>query len=291
MSLVNKPDRQILCFPAEFFKQAIVLISMLFLSVTNVGFAQHSNYQAGLDAYFAGDYEAAKKHWLNGAREEDPKSMFNLGLLHEQRKVGGADLTKANKWYRLAGKHGYPAADYHLALLLRGDESQSKLAQTLIHRAAKNGYEPARQALGLKAAPVITATNVAVSDVSASKVNPTSESPTSVSVTSAESEPSAESDKYLGEAWIKAQNQSQWTIQMLAFEKLASVKAFIDEHDLNRYAAYFTERTDKGVLYKLVYGSYVSKEQADQARQDLSDELKEYGPWLRPIENVQALLN
>ena len=271
-----------------------MLILLLFLSVSTASFAQHSNYQAGLDAYFAGDYEAAKKHWLNGARQEDPKSMFNLGLLHEQRKVGGADLTKANKWYRLAGKHGYPAADYHLALLLRAKEGQSKLAQTLIHRAAKNGYEPARQALGLKAAPVITETNVALTDVSASKAHPNSESPTSVSVTSAVSEPSAssaESDKYLGEAWIKAQNQSQWTIQMLAFEKLASVKAFIDEHDLNRYAAYFTERTDKGVLYKLVYGSYVSKEQADQARQGLSDELKKYGPWLRPIENVQALLN
>jgi len=262
--------------------------------------AQETHYQSGLDAYFERDYEAAKRHWLNGAKDDDARSMFNLGLLHEQRKISRADSVKANKWYRLAGKHGYPAADYHLASLLRIREGSSEEAQSLLERSAANGYGPARQALGLTVVSNAAAVNtISLSGESSVRVQEkTLDQAATPKQAAAPSQAAAlkntvlpNSGRYLGETWIKAQNRTKWTVQMLAFEELASVTAFIDEHGLNKNAAYFTERTDKGVLYKLIYGSYDSKEQADQARENLSKELKEYGPWLRPIENVQALLN
>ena len=256
--------------------------------------AQKSDYQAGIDAYFERDYEGAKRHWLNGAKNDDARSMFNLGLLHEQKKISRADTVKASKWYRLAGKHGYAAADYHLASLLRVREGASEEAQSLLERSAENGYGPARQALGLKVNSTPTVANTA--SLTGTKSDPVktlvSDSAVALdSVPSANKSANKSADKYLGEAWIKAQSKSHWTVQMLAFEELAKVMAFIDEHGIRNNAAYFIERTDQGVLYKLIFGSFDSKEEADQARKNLSKELKEYGPWLRPIENVQASLN
>lgn len=262
-----------------------MVVILMFGIASSVVLAQDSHYHAGIDAYFEGDYEGAKRHWLNGAKEDDARSMFNLGLLHEQKRISRADFVKASKWYRLAGKHGYPAADYHLASLLRVREGSSAEAQALLERSAANGYGPAKQALGLgEIASATRDENVIPSNSDSDRVSVTStQSPSSTK--------ESDSKKYLGEAWIKAQNKTQWTVQMLAFEELSRVTEFIDEHGISGNAAYFIERTDTGILYKLIYGSYDSKEQADAARQSLSKELKEYGPWLRSIENVQALLN
>jgi len=253
-----------------FFANSLFLSGLLAQELTTL----QSHYQLGLKAYLEHNYEAAKLHWLNGAKQNDPKSMFNLGLLHEQQKIRDADSVKAGKWYRLAGKNGYPAADYHLATQLSKQEGQSDRVKSLLDRAAGNGYVPARQALGLKP---MTSNVPLASKVPLNKKKLTQNN--------------SARGKYLDEAWIKTQNKTQWTIQILAFEELAKVKAFIDQHTLNRNAAYFTERTDNGILYKLIYGSYSSKEQADSARNRLSENLKEYGPWLRPIKDVQALLN
>ena len=239
------------------------LLAMLVCLASNAVLAQENHYHDGFRSFFAKDYEAAKSHWLEGAKQNDPRSMFNLGLLHEQRRISGADLDKARKWYRLAGKHGYPAADYHLSTLLRNQNGTSEEAvQALIKSAAEKGYEPARLALGLEEGKTIRRVPIKPS----TKVT------------------------YLDETWIKAQNKNEWTIQMLAFEDLTKVKEFIDQHKINKTAAYFVERTSEAVLYKLVYGSYESKEKADSARRSLSEGLQAYGPWLRPIRDVQAAL-
>lgn len=283
MSLLNNNSKRIYFLPSKLLTLLLTLLTLasVLLLATPVA-AQESDYRAGLKAYLNNDYDAAKLHWLEGAKKNDPKAMFNLGLLHEQKKISDADVVKADKWYRLAGKNGYPAADYHSANLLRAQEGQSDKVKSLLERAASNGYAPARQALGLTVLSATPAVTKIAETTSTKLVNNESESTPQQNNANAQ---------YLDEAWIKAQNTTQWTIQMLAFEELTKVKTFIDEHELNRNAAYFTERTDKGVLYKLIYGSYSSKEQADQARQSLSSDLKEYGPWLRPIKGVQALLN
>ena len=98
------------------FIRQIVLSAGLALLV--VGHVSAEDYSEGMRAYMAGDYELAQRHWLRAAERKDSKSMFNLGFLHEQRLIRGANANKAENWYRLAGQNGYPAAEYHLAQLL-----------------------------------------------------------------------------------------------------------------------------------------------------------------------------
>jgi len=93
---------------------ALVFIFPALFSYTTSYANEH--YQQGLSAYFDQDYEQAKFLWLQGAKQGEVKSMFNLGLLHEQGRIDNADPVKAEEWFSLAGKAGYLPADYHLAL-------------------------------------------------------------------------------------------------------------------------------------------------------------------------------
>ncbi len=233
--------------------------------VVTVAFAQDSkDYSRGFQAYLDGDYQSARDHWRQAARNNDEKSMFNLGLLHEQNRLSDSNYEQAERWFRLAAENGYPAANYHLAqrMLDRGGSDDEALA--LIRTSAKQGYAPAVRYLagGSKA----------------------------LAGSLPQDKPNAEkAPRYQSEAWINRQRSSYWTIQLLAFKERSKVYEFIQHHGLQNNAAYFIEKNQDEILYKLVYGVYSSKDKASFARQNLSDDLQEYGPWLRTISSVQAI--
>lgn len=239
-----------------------IVLTVLSIFIMRSSYADES-YRSGLQAYLDGEYQVAQSHWLLSAKSGNSKSMFNLGLLHEQNKIESAESSKANEWYRLAGNAGYLAADYHLAIKLGKDTPE---AIKLMQRAADNGFVLAIEHLTGK-----PATNVANK----------SEKKRDVAVSQSE---------YLTEHWILEKRTKYWTIQMLAFNEEEKVQAFIDLHNLQSKAAYFREVSSSEVLYKLIYGTYKTKVQADFARQNLAKALKAHGPWLRSIESVQKVI-
>jgi len=239
-----------------------VLCAGLVLFSACVSAQLHNNelYRAGLAAYLDNDFEKAKTIWLQAAEKNSARAMFNLGLLNEQGNVEGATALKADNWFISASELGYPAADYHLGLRWLGQGGRDKSANALIAKAAAADYLPAQRHLALS--------NV-------------SEAPFTV----------APKLEYRGKAWINSRRSDSWTIQMLAFKERAKVESFIDEHQLQGDAAYFVEESGDGVLYKLIYGAYDTKEQAELAKQQLSPQLSKFGPWLRPLSSVQSVID
>ena len=59
-----------------------IVVSVLF---TNTSRADQA-YSDGFSAYLKNDFKAAQSFWLNSAQSGNARSMFNLGLLHEQAK-------------------------------------------------------------------------------------------------------------------------------------------------------------------------------------------------------------
>ena len=252
------------------FLKIIKLFSVkIFIGLCLVGQASANDYKAGLAAYIDGDFGLAQQHWLEAANQKDAKSMFNLGLLHEQNKLENSSIEKALNWYRLAADNGYPAAGYHLAqrMLERGGSDDDAMA--LIRVAADKDYVPAKRHLGFEQA----------SD---------SRTPSGVEANTVK-QPEEGKSAYQSENWINRQRGENWTIQLLAFRSKEQVLAFIDLHRLQSDAAYFSESKGGEVFYKLVYGSYDSKFKATFARQNLSDALQEHGPWLRTLSSVQQI--
>lgn len=244
-------------------------------------------YQKGLNAYFDQDYEQAKFQWLQGAKQGEVKSMFNLGLLHEQSRIDNPDPVKAEEWFALAGKSGYLPADYHLALRIISNGGDQQRADALIGNAASKGFSPAINYLNGDDASVLAA--IASAQSSAEQKN-TLEVEGASDQKGSESLSKKKSKDYLSEAWILSKRPNYWTIQLLAFSDEARVKAFIKDNKLNDKAAYFLEKSSDKSLYKLIYGAYKTKDLADFSRQNLHADLKQHGPWLRSMESVQALI-
>ena len=244
----------------EIFKKIIFITC---LGVCAISAAWASDYQDGLRAYFDGDFDLAQQHWLEAANAEDARSMFNLGLLHEQNKLPTSSNGDAVNWYRLAADNGYAPASYHLAqrMLERGGSGDEAI--TLIQRAADQGYAPARRYLGLPVGSAVVGNYNGVFE--ASELG------------------------YQTESWINRQTGRHWTIQLLVFTQKEQVLEFIEDHRLEAKTAYFSEVQNGEVFYKLVYGSFKSKDIASFARQNLSPALQQHDPWLRTWESVQKI--
>lgn len=238
-------------------------INALLLALLPIKVVIADDYSDGFAAYINGDFVEAQQYWLEGARNGDAKSMFNLGLLNEQSRLTSGDSLKAEEWYRKAADNGYSAANYHLAQRLFERGGSDDQAMALVKSAAEQGYAPAVRYMG-------------------------GESPYSLAV-SASTGVLKKGGGYQVEGWINKQQGKYWTIQLLAFKQESKVQSFINDHGLQEKAAYFVEKKDGVLWYKLIYGSFDSKDKATFARQNLSKTLQEFGPWLRTIASVQAI--
>lgn len=250
-------------------------------SSTATSVSGYSDYSQGLEAYIVGDYLRAQSHWVEAAKLKHARAMFNLGLLHQQQRVPGASEAKAKRWFELAGQAGYAAADYHHGLMLLAESNSAAQAEgrKYLRRAAKAGYDPARQRLKkmpqhgqLESSPEVTVARTS------------SSAPLGT-------DPDASQPRYLSESWLVQRASTGWTIQLLAFTELEKVKEFVDAHRLHQHAAYFAESAADQTLYKLVYGAYDTKSEAAAAREELKPALQEYGPWLRSLQSVQTAIN
>ena len=264
--------------------RAFLIFIVFCLLLSELALAKNE-YSNGVSAYIDGEFELAQTSWLRAAKDNNARAMFNLGLLHSEQKISNADSTKAERWFRLAGQNGYAPADYHFAKLMLQQGRPTAELKPYLRRAVENGSYPAGRLL----AELDQGAFVAKSQSAAQAISSVTKAVAPVnSKTAATAAPSA--GQYLTEDWIASRSSSAWTIQMLAFQEKDKVQKFIDQHKLHRDAAYFAERADRGMLYKLIYGAYETKQQADEARRKLSKDLREYGPWLRSVASVKEVI-
>lgn len=249
-----------------------------------------AHYTKGLTAYINNDYVLAQQYWLKAAELSNAKAMFNLGLLHQEKLISAASAKKAANWFLLAGKHGYSAGYYHYATILR-DNGEIADAETLIKQAADQGYQPAlQQSFGDSSvylsnnSSVNSQANDTVIEASSNDNAKANSNVKSKSNGKDNNKNSVDVNDSIG--WIKSQAPDNWTIQLIAYPERVKIEAFIKQHDLTQ-AVYFYDKSGSKSLYKLIYGSYLSKEKADKARQSLSKDLLAQGPWLRTLQSVQ----
>ena len=238
-------------------RQCLILGLALFFASTTLVWA---DYQQGLDAYIEGDFARAQSLWHASTKQNDARSMFNLGLLHQQLKIESASLQQAEIWFTKAAEQGYMPAAYHLGISVLSERRQQGLEW--IQKASAAGYVPAQKYLA-------NLNGIDASQVSVENSN---------------------SSSLRAETWINKQDSARWTIQLLAFNELSKVEAFVEEHDLHQEVAYFREPSRDVMFFKLIYGSYVSKETAQAARESLASDLSSHGPWLRPFAEVKSAI-
>ena len=73
------------------------------------------DFEKGLTAYQAGDYETALKEWQPLADQGDAQAQYNLALMYDTGEGVAKDYAEAARWYRLAAEQGDASAQYNLA--------------------------------------------------------------------------------------------------------------------------------------------------------------------------------
>ncbi len=113
-------------------------------------FDRDEEFERGVAAFRAEDYDAAWFRFWGLARAGDPESQFNLGQLYRLGRGIQRDMVQARRWYERAAERGYGPAQYQLGVLWeRGDgvPVDPVEARAWYMRAEAQGIEPARTAL------------------------------------------------------------------------------------------------------------------------------------------------
>ncbi|HXV74969.1 MAG TPA: tetratricopeptide repeat protein [Candidatus Polarisedimenticolaceae bacterium] len=87
-----------------------------------LGSAVAADFDAGMAAYRAGDYQQAHDQWLPLAEAGSAHAQFNLGLLYRYAKGREADPQQAAEWFLAAAESGLAAAQYELAEIYEAGE-------------------------------------------------------------------------------------------------------------------------------------------------------------------------
>ncbi len=107
-----------------------------------------TDYEAGKEAYYRGDYDTALKEWRPLAEQGDAHAQNNLGTMHEEGRGVPQDYVQAHMWANLAASQGDATAQAFLGVMYqqgRGVPQDFVLAHMWENLAAAQGHEPARK--------------------------------------------------------------------------------------------------------------------------------------------------
>ncbi len=90
------------------------------------------------------------------------------------------------------------------------------------------------------------------------------------------------------EQWLLVQNGEHYTLQIMGTHDPMNLSAFIQKYQLTNIRMFETRYQDKA-WYVLVFGVYSSRSVADQALNELPEQLRqESQPWVRRLSGIQA---
>lgn len=107
----------------------------------------HADVKDGVDAWQAGNYQAAVAEWRPLALAGDADAQFNLGQAYKLGRGVPADLTQAEAWYRRAAKQGHLQAEDNLGLVLFTANRRQEAMPFIVNSSAR-GEPRAQYVLG-----------------------------------------------------------------------------------------------------------------------------------------------
>ena len=95
----------------------------------------------------------------------------------------------------------------------------------------------------------------------------------------------------LSETWLLARDPEHYTIQLVAVHSRQGIERYVSKHKLSGNMAYFVSQKNGRLLYALVYGDFGAVALAKQAIDELPENIRRAGTWVRPFSGVQNAIN
>lgn len=90
--------------------------------------------------------------------------------------------------------------------------------------------------------------------------------------------------------WVMTQNPGHYTLQLASSTNAELIKKYFEENGLAQKAGYYMDVREGENWYALVYGSFSSVKEANDAIANLPPDLKKWSPWVRKLKNVQQII-
>jgi hypothetical protein len=122
-----------------------------FLATLIAATAAHADFDKGLKAYEARDFERAAKEFLEVAQLGDHNAMMALGAMYAGGQGVPKDYVESIRWFKEAARYGRSDAMYKLGLMYEaglGVRQNDREAARYILEAAKLGYADAQFKMG-----------------------------------------------------------------------------------------------------------------------------------------------
>ena len=121
------------------------------LAVASLG-AWAGDFEDGVAAHEAGNYQAAAASFMRSAQQGDARAQYNLGVMYANGEGVRQDDAEAVRWWRLAAAQGNASAQYSLGVMYdngRGVRQDDAEAVRWYRLAAEQGDAGAQLNLGV----------------------------------------------------------------------------------------------------------------------------------------------
>jgi TPR repeat protein len=111
------------------------------------------DFEKGVKAYEAGDYQTARRFWQPLADNYDLAALRNLGHLYRLGQGVEKNAKKARHYYEKAARLGHAPSQTNLALMYFAGEGiapDSEKGMEWLKKAAARGYPPAQHQLAIR---------------------------------------------------------------------------------------------------------------------------------------------
>jgi septal ring-binding cell division protein DamX len=272
-----------------------------------------ADYQAGFEAYQAGDFATAMAQWRATAREEPEadqlvyhrEALYGLGMLYWKGEGVEPDLEVAAVWLKQAAEINHAGAQVKLGYLYstgQGVPQNYAEARRWLLMAARQGDADAQYNLGLvyrdglgvaadeEEAMRWFAEAAANGDAQAARiVGQGAASATASTGTSAQ--PGSPGPGDAGEQWLLDRNPGHYTIQVIALSRPEKLHDFIAGQPAWAPFAIYRQTRYENPLWVLVQGDYPDVQAARAAAERFPPGLQNRGElWIRRFSMIQRLV-
>ncbi len=274
----------------------------LWLACAAPALASSPMFEAGQEAYVAGDIETALTLWRPLAEHGDAEAQFAIGTLYyggigvpvdrvessywflraaqqgyvpAQYNLGNAykrgegvrqNDRRAVMWWRKAAEQGFGAAQFNLANAYfegAGVEKNREEALRLLRLSAENGHYPAVRMLRDLGAD------------SGAPATPTAAAPQTATTPAAT----------CGD-WLASLDPRAYTLQLMSSTQRGDARELAARHALAPHAVCAYDK-DGQRRHALLYGVFGDTKAAQAAASALPEELRRNRPWVRRVRAVQ----
>ncbi len=114
--------------------------------------------------------------------------------------------------------------------------------------------------------------------------------PVEIAAPELEPEPPAVEPALPGHQWVRGQDGSRFTVQILAASNPDTLRAYSTRHGIDGRTELVRTERQGADWYVLLYGSHATRGEAREAIDTLPSALREQGPWVRSLASVQQSL-